>query len=41
METITCDAKAVRVKEIEQNGGYLNATTEFTDSCFASPEKRF
>jgi hypothetical protein len=29
--TITCNKKQLKVREIDQRGGYLNETTDFTD----------
>src|SRR5438128_12176257 len=41
MDTITCDSKRIKVKEIEQIGGYLNATTEYTDTLFQGRAGRY
>jgi hypothetical protein len=41
METITCDAKRIKVEEIEQIGGHLNATAEYTDTLYRGPAGRY
>jgi hypothetical protein len=34
METITCGSVLIEAEEIEQTGGFLNPTTDFTDTLF-------
>jgi hypothetical protein len=34
MDTIVCDGEEIKVSEVEQIGGDLNATTEFTDTLY-------
>jgi hypothetical protein len=41
MKTITCEEKQIKVKEIEQIGGELNATTDFLDTLYFSRDGRY
>jgi hypothetical protein len=41
METITCDAKQIKVNEIEQTGGYLNPATKYTDKLYRDRAGRY
>ena len=34
IKKITCDEKQLKVRQIEERGGYLNPTTDFTDRLF-------
>ena len=39
--TITCNTKQLKVREIDQRGGYLNETTDFTDRLFRDRKGRY
>jgi len=41
METLTCDGKKLKVNELEQIGGELNATTDFSDTLYRSRDGRY
>jgi hypothetical protein len=41
METITCDGKQLKVREIEQIGGYNGPTCDYTDKLFRARGGRY
>jgi hypothetical protein len=41
MDTITCDGEEIKVNEIEQIGGVLNPTCDFTDTLYRSRDSRY
>jgi hypothetical protein len=41
METITCNKKQLEVREIEQIGGMLNSTTDYTDTLYRGRDGRY
>src|SRR6266496_678323 len=41
MDTITCGSKRIKVEEVEQTGGYLNAMVDFSDILYRARDGRY